>query len=144
MSKCTTLTVCALTVALSLAACGGGTKGGKSTSSMTNENQVRATVSNYQHAVARGDGTSACALMTPNLRHLTAGSNGSCEGVVAKVHSVMTSEDIQVFLAAHVVRVQVAGSTAIAEIESGARTTSAHLRKLGRSWLLDVSGPATR
>ena len=127
-------------VAVALVGCGGG--GGGSSSSSSDENDVRASATNFVKAFGAGDGKAACALMTPEAQAAFVKQVGGplhvndCPAAVAAAHGEAAAELNLDFTGASVTKVQVSGDSATATVKAGARSLPAKLSKAGGAWKL--------
>lgn len=111
------------------------------TTSRSDEDQIRSTLTTYLTAVANGDGRTACARLTVDGRRVVEKTPGArvetCEGVIAQVAAAAKPSDKAKLrsLAAEDIEVDVQGASATAKIEGATR--DAKLVKSGERWLID-------
>lgn len=111
------------------------------TTSGSDEDQIRSTLTTYLTAVANGDGRTACARLTADGRRVVEKTPGAraetCEGVISQVATAAKPSDKAKLrrLAAEDIEVDVQGASATAKLEGATR--DAKLVKSGERWLID-------
>lgn len=154
-----TLALLSLTLVAALLAtgCGGDDDGGANAPSKgqatSSEARIRATVVTWYGAVARGDGATACALMTPAGKRrdladqpsMTLETDGSttrppttCKQLIASAGDELRQRGIAPEVDAAAVRgVRVLGDQATANTTFASRNQSVVLRREDGRWLID-------
>ncbi len=139
----TVLATAATLCVLVLAGCGGGSSAPQSDAA-----KVKTTIGSYLAAQAAGDGTAACALLTPAGQRQLIGvvaksSKGlvtqpTCEDAVGLVRTAATPAQLTALEHADVSNVAVSGDRATADVSagSGLPNGSVTLVRAGSAWLI--------
>lgn len=127
----------ALVLVLALAGCGGG--GGKKGS---DQQQVTQAATDFAHALGKGDGKTACSLLTPGARDAFVGriaalvGTRDCAEAIGKLPAVAGANVTGPFQTAKVDQVKVTGSSATARLTAGGASAPVTLQKRDGKWLL--------
>lgn len=129
---------CALValVVLAAAGCGGGGSKG------SDQQQVTTAVTDFAHAFGKGDGKTACSLLTPAARNAfvsrisTLVGTRDCAQAIGKLPSVAGPNVTGPFQTAKVDSVKVNGNSASARLTAAGHSAPVTLQKQDGNWLL--------
>jgi hypothetical protein len=128
----------ALVACAALVASGcGGSGGGQS-----DEDQIRATLTDYYTAFATGDTDSACADLASEVQQRFAKGSGTedCPSAIAKARlRPQVRRYTARFKDAEVVSVKIAGDRAVAKVRAIGTTQPIPLRREGKEWKIDAN-----
>jgi hypothetical protein len=137
-----------LAVAIAFAGCGSG-KSGNAQGGESESAQVVSVTRRYFAALANGNGSEACSLLTGEAKRrlllggaalslLTHRGNPlTCPDEIKLVHELLGSDEIAEFSNARVMVVSLSGNTATARATVGSRTTDVPLTKTAAGWLIN-------
>ena len=126
----------AIALALALAGCGGGGHRG------SDQEQVGKAVTDFAHALGKGDGKTACSLLTPGARDAFVArvaalvGTRDCATAIDKLPAVAGANVTGPFQTARVSSVKVSGSSATARVIAGGASAPVSLQKRDGDWLL--------